>query len=438
MIKNMKYSIICRCKILLYASLLSLPLALSVYAEVDRIVAVVEDDVIMSSELTHRITMLKAKLAGQSTQLPSDQVLQRQVLERMIVEQLQLQLAQRSGLKVTDEALRGSMQQLARNNGMDLDAFRRAVQAEGISPAQFRQDLRNEMIIGRLRNAAVSSQVKVTDREVEHFMATQGKDYFEQGKQFHLAHILVATPEFPVSAQIQAAQEKAMRVVKDIHAGLDFRQAALTTSSGTQALNGGDLGWRKLSQIPTLFVDEVKTMKAGEVRGPLRSPSGFHILKLVGVKGATEKHIVNQTHARHILIKTTELITDDDARDKLLKLKQRLSDGDDFATLARAHSDDTVSALKGGDLGWVTPGAFVPSFARAMNALPIKQISDPVQTQFGWHLIEVLERKARDDTEAYRKHQAREALRARKIEEETELWLRRMRDEAYVEVRLKQ
>lgn len=434
----MKYSIGSLCKAAFYAGALSLPFFSPAQAEVDRIVAVVEDDVIMSSELTYRTTMLKAKLAGQSTQLPPDQALQRQVLERMIIEQLQLQLAQRSGLKITDDALRASMQQLAQSNGMNLNEFRQAVRAEGINPAQFRQDLRNEMIIGRLRNGAVSSQVKVTDREVEHFMATQGKDHFEKGKQFHLAHILIATPESPVAAQIQTANEKAVQLVKEIRTGLDFRQAALTSSNGTQALNGGDLGWRKLSQIPTLFVDEVNTMKAGEVRGPLRSPSGFHILKLVEVKGAAGKHIVNQTHARHILIKTTELITDDDARDKLLKLRQRLTDGDDFATLARAHSDDTVSALKGGDLGWVTPGAFVPSFAKAMNALSIKQLSKPVQTQFGWHLIEVLERKQHDDTEEYRKHQAREALRVRKIEEETELWLRRMRDEAYVEVRLKQ
>ena len=354
----------------------------------------------------------------------------------MIIGKLQLQLAKRSGITVDDETLRRSMLELAQRNGMALEEFRKALEQEKIPYADFIDDMRNEILVSRLRTNQVNSRIKVSERELEHYIETEGQYNEKQKTQYHLFHILIATPEAAAPSTVQAAKQRAEETVKEIRANADFRQLAISRSDGAQALNGGDLGWRNLSQIPTLFVEYLVKMDKGEIQGPIRSPSGFHIIQLNDVQGVS-KHIVTQTRARHILIKPNELIDDQDAKKRLEKLKYRIENEEPFDSLARLHSDDKASALKGGDLGWVEPGALVPPFERAMNQLAVNEISEPVQTQFGWHIVQVLERKKRDNTAEYKKNQAREEIRKRKIEEETELWLRRIRDEAYVEIMLR-
>jgi peptidyl-prolyl cis-trans isomerase SurA len=290
-------------------------------------------------------------------------------------------------------------------------------------------------VVNQLRSREIGGRIKVTDNEINHYIETHGN--LNDNDSYHLGHILVSVPETASAKVIQKAKEQALMIVAKLRKGQDFRELAMSMSDDEQALKGGDLGWRRTGEIPTLFADIVTKMHQGEIAEPIRSPSGFHIIKLLEAKGSLkmdEIHTTTKTKARHILIKTNELINDDEAKKRLLALKQRLKDGDDFALLARGNSDDKASALKGGDLGWVAPGALVPPFEDAMNRLAINQVSDPIQTQFGWHIIQVLERQKQDNSSEFRKSKVADEIRRRKIEEETELWLRRLRDEAYVEI----
>ena len=292
--------------------------------------------------------------------------------------------------------------------------------------------MRNEIIINQLRGREIGGRIKVTDREVEHYLETQDK-IGEESTQYHLGHILIAVKEGASSTEIQKAMNKAHELVQKLRAGQDFTQTAISDSDDANALKGGDLGWRSLSEIPTLFVNDIRQMKQGDVLEPVRSPSGFHIIKMLALKGM-DNHVTIKTKVRHILIKTNELVDDTEAKKRLLALKARIADGDDFATLARAHSDDKGSALKGGSLDWVNPGDLVKPFEEAMAKLSINQVSEPIQTQFGWHIIQVLGRENKDDSSEFKKNLVRDAIRKRKIEEETELWVRRLRDEAFVEI----
>lgn len=401
----------------------------------NRIVAVVEDGVILESELNRQMATIKSKLEASGTQLPPEPIIRQQVLERMIINKLQLQQAERSGMHVDDNMLQRSMAQLAKQNNMTPEAFRRAIKSEGLDYSEFLNEMRNEIVMNQLRNRLITSRIKVSDREVEHFMTTQGKQGLDNNIRYRIGHILIATPEAASPTQVQQTRSRANSVLEKLKSGADFGEVAVASSDGSQGLSGGDLGWRRLGEIPTIFVDYVASMQAGDLQGPIQSASGFHIIKLIEVEGS-EKHVVTQTKVQHILLKTSDLFSDDDAKQKLDQLKRRIEDGDDFATLARAHSEDKASALKGGDLGWVGPGVLVPRFEEAMETMSPGDVSDPIQTQFGWHLITVLDRAERDNTKEYRKEQARAEIRKQKIEEETELWLRRLRNEAFVDIRL--
>lgn len=404
--------------------------------ELDRIVAVVDDGVILESELAERVEGIRRNLQQSKTPMPPEEVLIRQVLERMIVDKLQAQLAERSGIKVDEETLRMAVQQIAQRNRMSPEEFRRSLREEGMDYASFIEQIRGEIAISRLRNAQVNQQVKVSDREVQNYLETQGKESATaQDSEYLLGHILIATPRAASPLEVQKAKDKAERVLAELKKGLDFKQAALQASDDELALKGGDLGWRKKSEIPSLFAEYMDKMKKGDIEGPIRSSSGYHLIKLLDVKGG-EGHSLTKTRVRHILIKPNEVLSDEEAKEKLLALKSRIDSGEDFGALARGHSDDKGSAIKGGELGWVQPGALVPQFEEAMGALAVNQLSDPVQTQFGWHLIQVQERQESDDSEEFRRNKAREAIFKRKVEEETELWLRKLRDEAYVEIRL--
>jgi peptidyl-prolyl cis-trans isomerase SurA len=400
----------------------------------DQIVAVVEDGVITTSELGEKVAMIKKGLRQNNTPLPPDKVLIPQVLERMITDKIQAQLAEKAGIRVDEEMLRAAVQQIAERNHLSVEEFRRTLVEEGMVYAEFVEQIRNEMVIGRLRAGQVNSQVKVSDREIENYLKTQAGSS-DADTEYLLGHILISTPRAASPADVQNAKEKADRLIAEIRKGLDFKQAALGSSDDEQALKGGELGWRKKSQIPSIFVEWVDKMKEGDVEGPIRSSSGFHLIKMLGVKHSGD-HVITKTLVRHILIKPTEVITDEEAKQKLLALRHRIENGEDFASIARGNSDDKGSAIKGGELGWVQPGALVPAFEHAMDELQPNQLSEPVQTQFGWHLIQVLERKETNDNGEFEKNKAREEIFKRKVEEETELWLRRIREEAYVEIRL--
>jgi peptidyl-prolyl cis-trans isomerase SurA len=422
-------------KLIIYLALVSGFFLVSYYAyaeQLDRIVAVVEDDVILESELQREAVAIVRKLQASNTTMPPDYVIKRQVLEKMIVDRLQRHLAEKAGINMSEEMLTNSATEIAQRNNMTLEQFKQELQGQGMSYQVFLENMRNEIVINQLRGKEIGERIKVTDREIEHFIETEDKGGEGIG-QYHLGHILVAVKEGSSAEVIKKAIDKAEQLVKDLRGGQDFSKTAMSVSDDDNALKGGDLGWRNKSDVPSLFVDVVDKMSAGDVSDPIRSPSGFHILKLLETKGVGTQ-MITKAKVRHILIKTNELVDDDEAQKRLIALKQRVADGDDFATLARAHSDDKGSALKGGSLDWVGPDDLVKPFQEAMEKLAIKEISDPVQTQFGWHLIQVLERENKDNTSDFKKNQIRDIIRKRKVEEETELWLRRLRDESYVEI----
>nr|WP_026223639.1 peptidylprolyl isomerase [Methylosarcina fibrata] len=399
----------------------------------DKIIAVVEDDVILDRELEQEVSVILQRIQNNNTALPPRFVLRKQVLEKMIVDKLQRQLAEKAGVTVSEDTLNRSVGEIARRNNMDAREFRIELERQGMSYESFLENVRNEIIINELRGREIGGRIKVTDQEVQHYLETQDQGGTE-AEQYHLGHILIAVKEGASSSEIQQASSKAESLVTKLRAGEDFTQTAISSSDDGNALKGGDLGWRSVGDVPTLFVDHVKTMATGDIAGPIRSPSGYHIIKMLDKKGAMDHQMVTKTKVRHILIKTNELVDDNEARNRLLALKERVDNGEDFGALARSHSDDKGSALKGGSLDWVSPGDLVKPFEEAMEKLSINEISDPVQTQFGWHLIQVLGRENKDNSVEYRKNMATDAIRKRKIEEETELWLRRLRDEAYVEI----
>lgn len=398
----------------------------------DRIVAIAENDVILESELQNEVYAVVQKIKASNMLMPPAFVLRKQIVEKLVMDSLQRQLAERAGINVTDEMLNLSVADIARRNNMTVDEFKTELAKQGMSYEKFYQDMRNEIIVNQLRGREIGARIKVTDREVMHYLETQEK-IGDEVVQYNIGHILLSLPEEATPSEVQEARTRAERLIQQLREDQDFKQMAMAESDGAQALQGGDLGWRSMAEVPTLFSDVVGKLGQGDVAEPIHSPSGIHIIKLLGLKGL-KKHMVTKTKARHILIKTNELINDEEAQKRLLALKSRVLEGDHFETLARAHSDDKGSAIKGGDLGWVQPGALVAPFEAAMNELELDEISEPVQTQFGWHIIQVLDREVKDNSSEHRKNQVREIIRKRKIEEETELWLRRLHDEAYVKI----
>ena len=398
----------------------------------DRIVAIVEEDVILESELQSETTAIIQRMMANKAQMPPENILRKQILEKLIMDKLQRQLAEKAGISISEEQLNSSASDIAQRNNMSLEQFRSELEKQGMTYKSFLDNMRDEIAINQLRGREIGGRIKVTDQEVTHYLETQGK-VGDEAIQYHLGHILIAVKEGASSDEIQKAQREADDLVTKLRGGGDFTQAAISHSDDSNALKGGDLGWRTLSTLPTIFTESVGKLKAGNVSDPIRSASGFHIIKMLEVKGL-DNHIITKTKVRHILIKTNELVDDAEAQKRLFALKARIADGDDFAVLARSHSDDKGSALKGGSLDWVSPGDLVKPFEETMNRLAIKQVSDPVQTQFGWHLIQVLDKESKDNSVEYRKNLVRDAIRKRKIEEETELWMRRLRDEAYVEI----
>lgn len=420
-------------------ALISLTLSLSVQAApvlLDRIVAVVDNGVITQHELQRSVDRTLRQLALQRTPAPPRHLLERQMLERMITERILLKLAEDTNIRIDGPQLDRALARIAQQNNMPLDQFRRALEQEGVDFNAFREQVRTEMIISRLREREVDNKVVVTDAEIDNYLANSSSDTGRQ-TEYLLAHILIVTPEGASPEQLQRLRARAEKALAELQAGADFNQVSAAYSDAQNALQGGVLGWRAEGQLPTLFVGAVRDLPIGGLTPVLRSSNGYHILKLLDKRGRDVPTVIKQTRARHILVRTNEVVSDADARNRLRLLRERIVNGADFAELARLHSDD-LSAAKGGDLGWLSPGDTVPEFERAMEALKPGEVSQPIQSPFGWHLIQVLERRDQDVTQERRRIEARAAIRARKADEAFEDWVRQMRDRAYVEYRLEE
>jgi len=400
----------------------------------DRIVAVVNKEVITQYELSERIARVQREFLRRGGGRVDAPQIERQVLERLVFEKVQLQFARETGMRVDDLELDRTVNRVAENNKLSLTEFRQKLESDSIPFDQFREDLRNEILLNRLRDREVTSKLTVSDGEIENLILEQGERN-GAGTEYNVAHILVRVPEQATPAQVDARRLRAEEVVKRLSEGVDFAQVAATYSDAPDALQGGAIGWRSQERLPELFVQNLGKLQPGGVSGAFRSPAGFHVIKLLEVRGAGAPLMVEQAHVRHILVRTNDLVSEDEAKRKLLGLRDRIVNGINFAELARLNSDDG-SASRGGDLGWIYPGDTVPEFERAVSELKVGDVSQPVKTPFGWHLIQVLERRTADMSTDRKRVEARKALLERKGDEAYQEWLRQLRDRAYVELRL--
>lgn len=401
--------------------------------ELDRIIAIVDDDVVMQSELDQQIDRVRDELRRQGTEAPPITVLRRQVMERLILQKIQLQLAERTGVSVTEDALDRAIDDIAKKNKLSADQFREILASEGYDYSVFREDIRQEIILARLRREEVDKRLQVSEREIENYLLNEQGGADNEG-EYEVAHILISIPAGATDEERQHARERADEAKRRLDAGESFDSVAVAMSDGQDALDGGNLGWRKLSEIPTLFSDVVRDFDIDQVSDIITSPNGYHLIKLKG-KRSSETVMLEQTKVRHILVAPSELLSEKEALARLKQLRLRLENGDDFAQIALTNSDDRGSALQGGDLGWVSPGQMVPQFEEVMQATPVGELSAPFRTEFGWHVLQVQDKRQYDGTDEVKRAKAREAIMERKREEANQDWLRRLRDEAYVELR---
>jgi peptidyl-prolyl cis-trans isomerase SurA len=405
---------------------------------VDRIVAIVNKDVITLSELNAAVATGERQLRRQGTPAPERPVLERQMLERLILDKAQLQMARDTGIRIDELQLDRAVQRIAEQNKMTLAEFRQVLERDRVPFDAWREDLREQIILSRLREREVDDKVQVSDSEIELFLEDMKSR--PDRAEYNVSHVLVRVPEQASPERIQEARAKAQRALAEARAGGDFGRIAATYSDAPDALEGGALGWRSHERLPQLFSGALAGMKPGEVSELLRSPAGFHVVKLVDRRGIDAGAApVTQTRARHILVRTSEVVSESDARRRLQDLRERIVNGKaDFGELARVHSDDAGTAVRGGELDWIYPGDTVPDFERALQELKPGELSEPVRTPFGYHLIQVLERRSSDVSLERRRLQARQALRERKSDEAYQEWLRQLRDQAYVELRLEE
>jgi peptidyl-prolyl cis-trans isomerase SurA len=402
--------------------------------KMDRIIAIVDQAVITEQELIDRTRTVKAQLEKQGTALPPDNILERQILERLIADSLQLQMAAQTGVKVDDTQLDKTIERIATQNKMSIEEFSAALEKDGVPLRKFREDIRSEITISRIREREVDNKLNISESEIDNYLTTQANRGEEQD-EFEIEHILIRTPEDASPEDLEKAKSKTQEALKQLNNGTSFSQVSAAFSDAPNALEGGSMGWRSGAQLPAIFLEMLKPMQKGEVSKPIRSPNGFHVLKLTDRRGASSLLVIGQTKARHILIKLSEVVSEKEAKRKLDGIKERLDNGGKFEELARQFSEDG-SANNGGDLGWVNPGDTVPPFEKAMNALGLGEISEPVLSPFGWHVIQVMERRQQDMTKEASRLKARQEIRTRKSEEAYQDWIREMRDRAFVELRL--
>ena len=400
---------------------------------VDRIVAIVNDEVITQNDLNDRVNLVVRQLTRQGGQIPPSDTLSRQILERMINDLMQVQMAKEAGIKVDDPTLDRTIERIAQENNLSMADFRAALERDNIKYQRFRDDIRNEMLVARLREREVENNIVVTDAEVDTEIARQAREASSES-EYRLAHILVLVPPQATPDQIEARRRKAVTALAELRRGANFAQVAATYSDAPDALQGGNLGWRASARLPALFLEALDKMQPNDVSDILRSPNGFHVVKLLEKRGKVAAAGVQQTHVRHILLRAREGLSDAEARERLRAMRQKILNGADFAELARTQSED-ASSFKGGDLGWVAAGDTVPEFEQVMNSLKENEVSQPIQTPFGWHLVQVLGRRSEELSEDRKRAAARAAIRARKADEAYQDWLRQSRDRAFVENR---
>ena len=402
----------------------------------DRIAAVVNDGVVLMSQLDAQTEEISQRLRQQKTELPPRNVLRKQILERLVVEEIQVQRAERLGIQVSDEMLNGAMDDVARRNNIGFADLPQALSQQGIDYRDFRDQIRRQMTLQMLRQRDVIGRINVSPRELEQFMAKQ-QSAPDQNAEYNVSHILISVPVTATPEQVEAREARAREVHGKAVAGEDFAQLAVSYSDSSTNIEGGSLGWRRGSQLPSIVADLVAKMKVGETSDPIRTPSGFHLFRLNEIRGGAQQAVVSQVHARHILLRTSELEDDQTVQQKLAAIRERiLNGGEDFAAIAAVTSQDPGSAADGGDLGWAGPGTFVPEFEKQIDALKENEITQPFKSQYGWHIVQLLGRRMHDATDDVRRQRAFAELRESKAEEETELWLRRLRDEAFVEYRM--
>ena len=438
MIAMAKYMIRLLALLCTLSTVFSLPAMAAPYEpiEADRIVAVVADEVVTYQELRAKLTSALKQLQKQGTPLPPQDVLEKQMLERLIMERVQLQFARETGLRVDDIQLDQAIGRIAGNNKMNMQQFRAALEKDGLTYPTFREDIRGEMTMVRLREREVDSKIIISDGEIDNYLANQ-QTQTGGAEEYQVAHILLRAPESASPEQLQKLRQRGEQALKRAQGGENFAVLTAAFSDAPDALQGGDLGWRALSRLPSLYADAAGKLQTGQVSELLRSSAGFHIVKLIAKRGGSGPASIQQTNARHILIKINEIISEPEARRKLETVRERIANGVDFAEQARLYSQDG-SAAKGGDLGWLNPGDTVPEFERAMDALKPNEVSSVIQSQFGMHLIQVLERRERDVSAERQRGVARQALRDRKLDEAYQDWLRQLRDRTYVENRLEE
>jgi peptidyl-prolyl cis-trans isomerase SurA len=401
----------------------------------DRIAAVVNDGVVLRSDLERETEQVIARLREQQTELPPRNVLRRQILERLIMEEIQIQRADRLGIQVTDETLNATLADIARRNGVPFDQLPQVLAQQGIDYRDFRDGVRREMRLQLLRQRDVIARINVSPRELEQFLARQ-QNAPDRNAEYNVSHILISVPVSASPEQIEARAARANEVYEKAKSGADFAQLAVTYSDSSTNIEGGSLGWRKGAQLPSIVSEQIAKMRPGDVSEPIRTPSGFHIFKLNDMRGGVQQAVESQVRVRHILLRTNELEDDETVRQRLADIRERVLKGEDFAAIAAVTSQDPGSAAEGGDLGWAGPGTYVPEFEKQLESLQDGEISEPFKSPYGWHIVQMIGRRQHDITDDLRRQQAFIQLREAKAEEETELWLRRLRDEAYVEYRM--
>jgi peptidyl-prolyl cis-trans isomerase SurA len=412
-------------------------LGTSVHADVqplDRVVAIVDTDVVMQSQLDQRVREVQQTIAKRGDSLPPEHVLGQQVLERLIIENIQLQIGDRSGIRITDEELNQAVGTIAQRNNLSLEQFRAALERDGLSYEDAREQIRREMIISRVRQRRVAERIQVSDQEVENFLESEsGK--MQLSVEYRLANILIRVPDAASADEIQAADRRAQELYQQLQQGADFAQLAIASSASETALEGGNMGWRKAAQLPTPFDSMIGALSVGETTEPVRTPGGFILIKLLEKRGG-ETQVRDEVHVRHVLIKPSEIRSEAETKRLAERVYERIMAGEDFAELAKDFSEDPGSALNGGDLNWIDPNALVPEFRAVMAKTASGEVSKPFKSAFGWHVLQVMGRRATDGSEQFRKQQALSVLRNRKYEDELQAWLRQIRDEAYVESKL--
>lgn len=420
--------------------LIALPLillaspALSQLRLLDSIVAIVDNDVVMASELEERVDAIYQRIQESGTEAPPREALIPQVLDRLILERIQLDIARRAGVHVSDEEINGTLVSIAQSEGLTPEQFLQTITSQGLSIAALREQLETEMLLARVQQSQVNRRIYISEQEVTNFLASdEGRNFVSP--DVNLGHILLPLSSAASLDEVQATSDKANMILERIAAGDDFRNLAITHSADQSALQGGDLGWRKMAELPDVFIAPLTDLQPGQVTNAIRSNAGLHILKLYDKRGG-EQQLIQQSKARHILLKPNEIRDDEATYAKLAEIANSIRAGEPFAEMARQHSEDLGSALSGGDLGWSLPGKFVPEFEQVMETIPLNEVSEPFRSQFGWHILQVTERRDQDFSEDIMRHQAENILRQRKFESEQQIWLQEIRDEAFVDIKI--